>query len=295
MPVPDKELLIKAIDFAVEKHAGQRRRDGSLFVYHPLKVAELVMKCGNGYDYQIAAVLHDTLEGTDATEEEIEKLFGKEILECVKLLTREKGTDETKYVSAILRNHMASVVKNADMISNLWDAAYNENYGITRDKADLDWANRYLEKAKMYYEGKFSEALDKSISVLENELSCFYYPERKFPNFANEEMELYSDKEQREYENSKALYDPTSWPDTNDKKAVFACDDDNLIYFVTGDLRPKTFLLTRYGWKRIESEASDNCYAWDILYLTREQLRKEIDRLIETDYFFDFVETDKLI
>ena len=170
MIVPDKELLIKAIDYAVEKHSGQRRRDGSLYVYHPLRVAELVMKCGYGFDYQIAAVLHDTLEDTDATEEEIKRLFGKEILDCVKLLTRKKGTDEAEYVSAILKNHMASVIKNADKISNLWDAAYNGRYGETRDPEDLEWANKYLEKTSTYYKGKFSVALDTSISVIGGEL-----------------------------------------------------------------------------------------------------------------------------
>ena len=65
---------------------------------------------------QIAAILHDTLEDTDATEADI-KEFGDDVLEAVKLVTRAKGADETEYVKNILKNNMAATVKNADRIA----------------------------------------------------------------------------------------------------------------------------------------------------------------------------------
>ena len=122
----EQELFAKAVAFAAEKHKSQTRRDGSPYIYHPLKVAEILKDAGYDIHYQIAAVLHDTLEDTDATEEEI-RAFGEDVLEAVRLVTRPAGMDEEQYVEAILDNRMASVVKNADKIHNMQDVILCED------------------------------------------------------------------------------------------------------------------------------------------------------------------------
>lgn len=155
----DTELLAKAIAFAADKHKEQTRKDGTPYIYHPLKVAELIKDAGHDIKCQIVAVLHDVLEDTDASEEDI-LLYGKDVLEAVKLLTRLPGTAEDAYVNAILQNPMATAVKNADKLHNIKDA------GTT---ADIHWGKKYVEKVKCYYEGKFSKELDQTIQeVLEN-------------------------------------------------------------------------------------------------------------------------------
>lgn len=156
----EHELFSKAIAFAALKHTGQTRRDGTPYIYHPLKVAELIKDAGYGLKYQIAAVLHDVLEDTDATEDEVRE-FGEDVLEAVKLVTRPEGMDEAKYVELILQNHMATVVKNADKIHNMCDV---------RAVKDREWAKYYVEKVKKYYYGKFSVALDKAIADAEAQL-----------------------------------------------------------------------------------------------------------------------------
>lgn len=148
-----KELFSKAVAFATEKHEGQTRKDGTPYINHPLKVAEILKEAGYGENYQMAAVLHDVLEDTDATEEEV-RCFGEDVLEAVKLVTRPDGMDEEKYVSAILENPMAKVVKAADKIHNMHDLV---NCG------NDEWAVYYATKVKKYYYGRFSAELDGAI------------------------------------------------------------------------------------------------------------------------------------
>lgn len=153
----DMELFAKAVAFAAEKHKRQVRRDGTPYIYHPLKVAEILKDTGFELKFQMAAVLHDVLEDTDATEEDL-RVFGKEVLEAVKLVTRLPDAKEEEYIAAILQNRIAAVVKNADKIHNMMDVG---NCG------DVVWGRKYVEKVKKYYKGKFSPELDAAIQKAE--------------------------------------------------------------------------------------------------------------------------------
>lgn len=148
------ELFSKALAFAAEKHAGQTRRDGSPYIYHPIKVAEILKEEGYGLNYQMAGILHDVLEDTDATEDEV-RSFGEDVLAAVKLVTRPAGMEEVAYVEAILQNPIATAVKNADKIHNMIDIV---------TAPDKKWAKKYIQKVRKYYEGKFTPALDAAIA-----------------------------------------------------------------------------------------------------------------------------------
>lgn len=185
------EMFVKALGFANEKHAGQMRKDGKTpYIWHPIAVAELVKKAGYGEKYQVVALLHDTLEDTDATEKEILS-FGEEVLKSVKLLTRPEGADERKYVAGILKDDMAAVVKNADKICNLYDSVYNGKTGENRDPKAVAFAQRYLQKAEKYYKNKFSKALDDTIQFTGEALSVSVVPDPVSPNYTQEEMKIY--------------------------------------------------------------------------------------------------------
>ncbi len=82
------ELLAHAIDYATEKHEGQLRKSGEPYITHPLFVASLLAEWGMDIDSVIAGVLHDTVEDTDATLEEIEELFGRDIAFLVDGVTK---------------------------------------------------------------------------------------------------------------------------------------------------------------------------------------------------------------
>ena len=84
------ETLEKAIDFAVKAHAGQKRKDGSVYILHPLEAAAIAGTMTNNFDVLCAAVLHDTVEDTPVTAKDIEENFGKRIAELVAYETEDK-------------------------------------------------------------------------------------------------------------------------------------------------------------------------------------------------------------
>lgn len=139
-----------AMDFAREKHSGQKRKDGSEYIIHPFSVANRLRKSGYSEKYQIAGLFHDLLEDTDATEEEIKKIAGSDVLEAVKLLTKTEANRKT-YIKDILSNEIAKAVKNQDRIDNLNDLK----------NSPLDFVERYLKNTEREYLGKFSDELDQ--------------------------------------------------------------------------------------------------------------------------------------
>ena len=82
------ELLVQAIDYATEQHAGQTRQSGEPYISHPLQVAATLIDWGMDIDSVVAGVLHDTVEDTDATLEEIAELFGKDVAFLVDGVTK---------------------------------------------------------------------------------------------------------------------------------------------------------------------------------------------------------------
>lgn len=82
------EQLRHAIDFATEKHEGQLRKSGDPYITHPLCVSAMLIEWGMDSDSVLAGVLHDTIEDTDATLEEVEELFGHDVAFLVDGVTK---------------------------------------------------------------------------------------------------------------------------------------------------------------------------------------------------------------
>ena len=136
-----RERYDKALAFARKKHEGQFRIGGEPYITHPVAVAELIREKGLGLDYQITALFHDLLEDTDASEAEILELGGSQVLEAVKLLTKEKGYSMGAYIAGIKANPMAFAVKAADRLHNLRCAVYTDN----------DFKRRYILESVEWY------------------------------------------------------------------------------------------------------------------------------------------------
>lgn len=128
MPPPDHEVIADAIAFAAAAHGDQRYGDGP-YVLHPIEVMLLVRRLGGDLDLQVAGLLHDTVEDTAVTLEEIEQRFGVEVARVVGLLTHPEGETKDVYLDRIVADDRAALVKLADSYRNhatLRDRSPNE-------------------------------------------------------------------------------------------------------------------------------------------------------------------------
>ena len=76
-PSANFQQIRAGFEFAAKAHGAQMRKDGSPYITHPLEVAHLVAELGLDADSIMAALLHDTIEDTDATHEEVAKQIGR--------------------------------------------------------------------------------------------------------------------------------------------------------------------------------------------------------------------------
>ncbi|WP_457678087.1 RelA/SpoT family protein [Thermovibrio sp.] len=126
----DKELIEKAYRFAKEKHEGQFRKSGEPYFSHPAEVAYILAQLKMDVPTIVAGLLHDTVEDTDTTIEEIEREFGREVAFIVKGVTKLEGysfqSKEEKEAESF-RNLLISlaedirvlIVKLADRLHNM--------------------------------------------------------------------------------------------------------------------------------------------------------------------------------
>jgi (p)ppGpp synthase/HD superfamily hydrolase len=147
--------LLKAARFAADRHRRQRRRDAeaSPYINHPVEVAELLARVGGVGDPVAlqAALLHDTLEDTETTPEELEAEFGPEVRRVVEEVTDDMRLPEPErrrlqVEHAPRLSRRAKQVKIADKISNVRMVAESPpaDWPPERRRAYLDWAERVV-------------------------------------------------------------------------------------------------------------------------------------------------------
>ena len=135
LPGADMALIDRAVDYANRKHKVQKRKDGSPYIIHPLAVAQIVAEMGLDCDAILGALLHDCIEDTDASHEDIEKIFGPtvaELVEGVTKLTRanfsssEQAQMENlrKMFMAMSKDIRVVLIKIADRLHNMRTMQY---------------------------------------------------------------------------------------------------------------------------------------------------------------------------
>ena len=104
MPGLDMSIIDKAVDYANEKHKQQKRKDGSPYIIHPLATAQIVAEMGLDVDAILGALLHDCIEDTDASHDEVERVFGTTVAELVEGVTKLTRADFTSKEEAQMEN-----------------------------------------------------------------------------------------------------------------------------------------------------------------------------------------------
>ena len=135
MPGADIGLIDQAVEYARAKHQDQKRKDGSPYIIHPLAVAEIVAEMGLDVDAVLGALLHDCIEDTDASYDDIAKRFGNaaaELVEGVTKLTKANfTTTEQAQMENLRKMFMAMsndirvvMIKIADRLHNMRTMQY---------------------------------------------------------------------------------------------------------------------------------------------------------------------------
>ena len=153
-------MIDKAWKFAIEKHKNQKDDLGKDYFDTHLKIVyEILKKLTQDTDILSAGVLHDILEDTDTTYEELVKRFGENIANFVNELTHEGQKDEKGFYFPRLKSREAIMIKFADRLSNI---SRMENWNEKRQE-------QYLRKSKFWKSNK--ESFEEKEAKLENELN----------------------------------------------------------------------------------------------------------------------------
>jgi GTP diphosphokinase / guanosine-3',5'-bis(diphosphate) 3'-diphosphatase len=150
-PGESLSLFIKAVAFAAHKHRLQRRKDSeaSPYINHPIALANVLANEGFVLDQATlcAAVLHDTVEDTATTQQEIAAAFGDEVATLVMLVTDDKSLPKDARKQLQIEHAAglpakAKLIKLADKICNVRDMLDSppKDWTLTRKQAYLDWS-----------------------------------------------------------------------------------------------------------------------------------------------------------
>ena len=175
----NNQIILKAAHFAAQKHRDQRRKDedASPYINHPISVANIISEIGNVEDPEVlaAALLHDTIEDTKTTPEELIDNFGERVCSLVQEVTDDKNLpklerkqrqiDHAKEISK-----GAALIKLGDKISNVTDITNTPPTGWNshRRLEYFDWAEKVInncpkvnEKLENYFKDSIQKGREK--------------------------------------------------------------------------------------------------------------------------------------
>jgi GTP diphosphokinase / guanosine-3',5'-bis(diphosphate) 3'-diphosphatase len=163
-PEKDLALLFRALAFAAHKHRDQRRKDAeaSPYINHPIALAEILAGEGGVADAEVlaAALLHDTIEDTDTSLEELRAEFGERIAAMVAEVTDDKSLPKAERKRLQIEHAAgisagAKLVKLADKICNLRDVAERPpaKWDLQRRQEYFEWARRVIDQLRGTHPG----------------------------------------------------------------------------------------------------------------------------------------------
>lgn len=151
-PAHDRQIIRHAYIFAYQAHLGQRRASGAPFFTHPVAVAHLLAKMGQDSSTIAAALLHDVVEDTSVTTDQLKAVFGNEIATLVESVTKPQAlaaqspeqaqlATHWKLIKRIRRDRRVAWIKLADRLHNL----------STLHALDPDRQRRIVQETRQFY------------------------------------------------------------------------------------------------------------------------------------------------
>ena len=170
--------LARALDFAAHKHRDQRRKGAASepYINHPAEVARIVAEATAGRDpvLVLGALLHDTIEDTKTTQDELAREFGPEVASLVAEVTDDKGLDPAERKRLQVKNAphktpRAKLIKIADKTSNLRAilASPPVDWDLTRKREYFEWAAQVVAGCRginRALESQFDEAYQAGLA-----------------------------------------------------------------------------------------------------------------------------------
>ena len=151
----DLDKIMQAYTLADNAHEGQVRSSGDPYISHPLAVASILLDYCMDTDTIVAALLHDVVEDTAVTLEELAREFPEEVVEVVRLLTHEDSADSSNsdyfsYLLPIKAHPIAKKVKLADIAHNS-DQSRCAGSGLTEEQLSY-WKQKYQKAIEILSE-----------------------------------------------------------------------------------------------------------------------------------------------
>lgn len=176
-------VLLRAVAFSAAKHQNQRRKgaDASPYINHPVDVAEMLAAVASVTDLDtlVAAILHDTIEDTSATTEDIEALFGGKVRAIVEEVTDDKKLPKPQRKSLQVEraprlSGPAKLIRVSDKISNIRELMQSppQDWSAQRRREYLEWAGKVIDGCRGVNEAlerRFDEVIREARHLFSSE------------------------------------------------------------------------------------------------------------------------------
>lgn len=163
-------LIKRALELCYECHKGQYDKGGTPYVFHPYHLAEQM----DNEDEIIVALLHDTIEDSDITLEQLKKEnFNSNVIQALDVLTHRPNTPYDHYITRVLTNNTAVKIKKADLIHNL------DETRLTKKTDNKNNTLKYqMALERLTTEGPITIKIktpvkERSLALTEHGYSCF--------------------------------------------------------------------------------------------------------------------------
>ncbi|MDR0230051.1 MAG: RelA/SpoT family protein [Flavobacteriaceae bacterium] len=195
----DKKLIRKAFDVAVEAHRPQRRKSGEAYIFHPIAVAKIVAsEIGLGATSIASALLHDVVEDTDITVQQIEEWFNPKIAKIVEGLTKMATLEPDPHISMQAENYRKMLLTLNDDVRVILIKIADRLHNMQTMDSMVDYKQAKIASETLYIYAPLAHRLGLfNIKTKLEDLGLKYTEPRVYADILNRMKE--TKEEQEEY------------------------------------------------------------------------------------------------